>query len=299
MSETVFDALSVKKVFWQTERTIPGTNWHIRGYSRSAFRTGFYIPDLDIMLDAGPQCFSKPSHIFITHTHCDHIAALPFTLIGDEAGTHMFHIHVPRAAEQYVENYIKAMFQANCMVTDIDMSGWFTLHPRESGNTFDIQCNKVDLRVEVFKCDHKIPTISYGFTETKQKLRAEYASLHGSQIAALRKAGTEITEAVPYKRFAYVCDTSIAVFDENPSLLTYPVIMIECTFLYPDELGNAAATQHIHWQQLEKHVVENPGIQFIVFHFSQRYRDAEINEFFNTVCSEKGINNVMPWIQET
>jgi phosphoribosyl 1,2-cyclic phosphodiesterase len=66
-----------KKVFWKTSFAIPGTPWLLSGYSRSAYRTGFFINGIDIMLDAGPQTFRKPGYIFITHTHADHIAELP------------------------------------------------------------------------------------------------------------------------------------------------------------------------------------------------------------------------------
>ena len=80
-----------RKVFWRKNYLVKNSpQWTISGYSRSAFRTGFYINSLDIMLDAGPQCFKKPKHIFITHSHGDHIANLPFTLIGDEEGGHKF-----------------------------------------------------------------------------------------------------------------------------------------------------------------------------------------------------------------
>jgi hypothetical protein len=38
---------------WKQKWSIPNTPWTITGYSRAAYRTGFYIPELDIMLDAG------------------------------------------------------------------------------------------------------------------------------------------------------------------------------------------------------------------------------------------------------
>lgn len=58
--DDVPDAISVKNIHWRKSWAIPGTPWTIRGYSRSAYRTGFFVPDLDLMLDAGPQNFSKP-----------------------------------------------------------------------------------------------------------------------------------------------------------------------------------------------------------------------------------------------
>ena len=78
MDQTVeiMEPVKVKMIHWQKKMTIPGTPWEICGYSRSAYRTGFYISGLDMMLDAGPQNFNKPTHIFITHTHIDHIACL-------------------------------------------------------------------------------------------------------------------------------------------------------------------------------------------------------------------------------
>lgn len=49
------DSNTVKSMYWQKDWQIPTTSWTIRGYSRSAYRTGFYIPELDMMLDAGPN----------------------------------------------------------------------------------------------------------------------------------------------------------------------------------------------------------------------------------------------------
>ena len=76
------------------------------------------------------------------------------------------------------------------------------------------------LQVEVFECDHPIPTISYGFSETKQKLKDQYKSLPGKEIGRLRKEGNiEITLKVINRPAAYVCDTSIDVFGLNPTML--------------------------------------------------------------------------------
>jgi ribonuclease Z len=104
-------------------------------------------------------------------------------------------------------------------------------------------------------------------------------------------SGVEVTEPVLFKRFAYVCDTTIKVFNRNPSILEYPVIFIECTFLYDDEIEMASGKKHIHWADLKKVVKKNSDKQFILFHFSQRYKDEEIREFFE----KEAVPNVLCW----
>jgi len=174
------DALTIKVSHWAKEMVIPETSWKIRGFSRSAYRTGFYIPELNIMLDAGPQNFNKPKHIFITHTHIDHIACLPLTMIGEECGNHIFNIYAPLSSHTYIHNYIKAMFDVNSM-GDVNISPWYMFKGLIKHDTVALDANKTKLLVEVFECDHKIPTVSYGFSEIKSKLKDEYKSFSGKR----------------------------------------------------------------------------------------------------------------------
>jgi len=288
------DALQIKNIHWQQKWKIPKTPWSICGFSRSAYRTGFYIPDLGLMLDAGPQNFNKPSHIFITHTHIDHIACLPFTMIGDANGNHIFNIYAHSQAKIYIDNYIKSMFSLNAMTEVNECVDWYKYNSLNEFQVFRCTMNKQELEINVFKCDHTIPTLSYGMSEIKQKLKDEYSSLPGKEIGALRKQGVQVTHEVTNKKFAYVCDTTISVFDMNPQILEYEVIFIECTFFMPDELENAVKTQHIHWDHLKKYVIQFPNISFMLFHFSQRYRDEEISIFFQKEV-DNGINNLFWW----
>ncbi|CAB9514392.1 Inherit from COG: Zinc phosphodiesterase [Seminavis robusta] len=288
LTQASMDPLKVKMSHWQKKLVIPGTPWDICGYSRSAYRTGFYIAALDMLLDAGPQHFGNPTHILITHTHIDHCACLPFTLIGDES--HQPHIYAVAKAGPRILQYVSGMFSVNAM-EDCDASPFYTFHGLEPHSQFQLTTKKTDLEIQVFECDHPIPTISYGFAEKKHKLKSEYLKLPGKEIGKLRKEGVEITQEVVQKKFAYVCDTSIDVFALNPSILAYPVVFIECTFLWDDELENAIQTKHVHWSQLKPIVEQHPGIVFVAFHFSQRYRDDEIEEFF----AKENMPNVIWW----
>lgn len=297
------DALDVKKVYYGYKSwKIPGTPWEICGYSRAAYRTGFYISALDLLLDAGPQHFARPSTIMITHTHGDHIANLPFTLIGFDETKERTNMAVqvcgPAEAKFHMEEYIDVLFTTNAMTDPSpreELDKYYKYNGFKPGEIVEMILHKEKITVEIFACDHRIPTISYGFTEVKKKLLSEYLTKTGKEIAALRKEGVEVMHNVPFKRFAYVCDTTINVFTMNPTLLEYPVIFIECTFIKPDEVEMASGKDHIHWNDLEPIVVLNPHITFMLFHFSQRYKDAEIVEFFDKIIVDKKINNLHYW----
>ena len=104
-------------------------------------------------------------------------------------------------------------------------------------------------------------------------------------------SGIDVTEELLLKRFAYVCDTTIKVLDRNPSILEYPVIFIECTFLYEEEIEMASGKKHIHWSELKPITKQYSDKTFVLFHFSQRYKDEEIRDFFES----ESLPNVVCW----
>lgn len=297
------NSLDARTSHWKQEWSIPNTQWKIKGYSRAAYRTGFYIPELDIMLDAGPQCYNQPSHIFITHTHGDHIANLPFTLISDSNVEKIVQIYGPKDAEKHVRKYISCLFEVNAMLDSEEMSDghWFDYNGYNDStiNEFRVVLNKTLFLINVVECVHSIKTVSYCFSIITNKLKSEYTSLPGKEIAVLRKNGVEITEEIIKKKFAFICDSSIQVLVNNPIILTMPMIIIECTFLYPEEEENSIATKHIHWYHLKPYVIANPSTIFVLIHFSLRYKDQEIIEYFEKEKLDYNLNNIKVWAGET
>lgn len=289
-----------RKVFWKKKYIIKNSpQWQISGYSRSAFRTGFYVNGLNIMLDAGPQCFKKPEHIFITHSHCDHIANLPFTLIDEEDGNHKYNLYGPKKAENKIKNYISSMFEANSLSDNIPIDDWFTYNGLEKKDKkISVVTNKNKLDVEIIKCHHNIPTISYGFGLKKKKINPKYIGLNGKEIVWLKKKGVDISVEVLKKIFCFICDTSIKVFDDNPFIFDYSTIFIECTFIREGEEELATKKNHIHWNQLKPYVKEHPDITFMLFHFSLKYKDEEIEEVMEVEFKNEGINNVDLWLSD-
>lgn len=289
------DSHQIRNSRWTQAYHLKKLNFTIKGYSRAAFRTGFYIHELGIMLDAGPQNFNKPDHIFITHTHGDHVAELPFTLIGDESGNHIFNIYGPKGSGKHVSNYIQSMFDMNIMgQVPIKTGEWYRYIEVSDPQDLHLDLKNNDIRIRVIDCDHAIPTVSYVFRTIKSKLKPEYLKLPGREIASLRKSGVEVTHPVEKHLFAYVCDCSIeTVMKYEDELVKCPYIIIECTFLMEDEVENAISTKHIHWSQLEPFVAKYPEVDWILIHFSLRYRDSEIRDFFAEPQSK--YSNLMIW----
>ena len=290
--------MEARKVFWKRTYLIEKTpQWSITGYSRSAFRTGFYVNGLNIMLDAGPQCFKKPDHIFVTHPHADHIANLPLTLIGSSEETHKYNINCPKEASDKLKKYIVSMFEANALCDDLPVDDWFTIHPLACDDEpLELTCNKSKIKIEIIKCDHGIPTLSYGFGLIKNKLNPIYQGKSGKELRELRKSGVNITTKVIEKKFCFVCDTSIEVFKMNPCILDYSTVFIECTFIKDGEEATAVAKKHVHWKQLKPYVLDNPDVRFVLFHFSLKYKDQEIKDIMDVEFKKDGITNVDLWL---
>ena len=302
---------NIKEAHWKQKWSMPLTpSWTITGFSRAAYRTGFYIPELDIMLDAGPLIFRHPTNIFITHTHGDHIANLPLSFLGyEQKDNQLIQMYGPKQAENYLRNYISCLLEVNTLKPKEERvnNEWYYYNGFEIHTLFRTILRKTKFEIEVILCDHSIPTISYGFSLIKQKLKEEYQGMKSKEIVTLRNSGIEITQEVIEKKFIFICDTSISIFTTYPQILFYPIIFIECTFLYPEEIENAIQTKHIHWRDLEPFVACNPNVLFVLIHFSLRYKEQEIIDFFREIKrrarneneNENIYENIKLWVGDT
>lgn len=280
--------------------SIPDTQFTIKGYSVAALRTNFFIKELGIMLDAG---LSSPNytieHIFITHGHADHTANAPFHIYAKKENMKI-QMYAPREMTKFLKSYVESAyllssdcdFEAlNIQSEDLYLYNYYEMKSVSSGDKFEINIKNRNYTVEVIKCYHSVPCVGYGLIEKRQKLKEEYKHLSGKEIGELRKKGENINYIQDCHFLLFLGDTSKEILkDEN--IKKYKTIMIECTFLYDDDLDQAEKTFHIHWKDLEPFVEENPNITFVLYHFSQRYKQKELIDFFEKV----ELKNIFPWI---
>lgn len=278
-----------------------GANFSLQGHSISARFSGFWIPEYQIMFDAGIPSPFNPLHIFITHGHSDHAFMLPVILTG--INTKPF-VYVPRGCGQLVRNLLIAKHQlSRCdgnAPFDVDRA--CTLVEVQDGDSVPITVQGgLPMIVRVFATEHKVPSVGFALFHVRSRLKPEFSSLKGPELAQKRKAGVELNMQVQVPCVAYVGDStpkwlSHRLFVENE----FPIILCESTFVgaleeEPQRAIDAAAEHgHTNWDELgpliAKKQVEGANTTFVLVHWSDRYSMKTIEKFF------EGKKNIFAWI---
>ena len=275
---------------WKTWR-IAGTGLSLSGYSRANDKTFFHVPELRCALDAGLVEGRQVDTVLLTHTHHDHVKDLDF--LAAKAGTD---VYLPAASLSYAEDFLTASAKLNHGADyDPGLAG-HALHGVGQGDEFRFGKRH---HVRVVECQHKVPCVGYAVSEVGKALVPEFAALReslpgkefGALMARKRAEGVAVEQEVLRPLFVFMGDTHPDVFGRNPWLFEFPVVITECTYLYDSELERASRVGHTVWSQLRPYVVEHPGTVFVLTHFSLRYSDREVVEFFK----ENGAANTVVW----
>jgi len=280
----------MEKSYWKKVSSVKlkGTPYSIIGYSVAARNTGFYIPELRVALDCGVPANHSPEHIFITHCHLDHCGCVPNIII--DMGTIEPEIITPKAAEDQFRNYIHHTFVMTKNNINPNIHNKYKLIGVNSGERFFTYIKKMPYVIDIFKSFHTVPCMSYGFNEIRTKLKPELKELPQYELEKLKLSGVEITNTVEVPQFCFLGDTDERIFS-NPIIQKFPTVIVECTFLYDEHVKNAKKDKHMHWIKLKPFIESNPHITYILIHFSSRYSDEDINEFFK----DKKLDNMIVW----
>jgi ribonuclease Z len=255
-------------------RTLIHKDLTIEGYSRAAVQSCWRIPELKLGFDLGtqPWDFMGTPVWFVSHTHLDHIAALPVYV----ARRRMMKmdppvIYLPEHAIDLVNHILKAF-------TRLDRGRLpCELLPIRPGD--DIELSR-ELAVSVAATRHTVPSLGFVVWERRKKLRPEYQTLTGEQIRDLRLSGTEVTEERRIPILAYTGDTAPEGLDSNPVMYEAKVLITEMTFVAPSHRKDKIHKHgHMH---LDDYVARKGRFQnevIIAMHFSTRYHDSQITHW--------------------
>ena len=242
----------------------------VEGYSRAAVQSYWRIPELRMGFDLGahPWDFMGTATWMISHTHLDHIAALPSyvarrRMMKMEPPT----IYLPEYAVENVKAVLSAFTRLDRGRLPCDLIGVIP------GDEIDFSR---ELTIEVIKTRHTIPSVGYIVFERRFKLKKQYLGLSGDEIRKLRESGTEITVEQKKPLVGFVGDSTPEVFDDYPELYKARILITELTFVDPQhrkELIHKNGHMHIDDYVARADKFENEVI--VAGHFSTRYNSRQ------------------------
>jgi ribonuclease Z len=249
----------------------------IEGYSRAAVQTYWRVPELKIGFDLGgqPWDFMGTPTWLVTHTHLDHIAALPVyvarrRMMRMEPPT----IYLPAEGIEDVRRLLLVMQRLDrgrmiCRLNGI-----------KPGDEIELSRDHV---VTVFPTSHTIPSVGYLVWERRFKLKEEYHGLPGDQIRDLRLAGTAVTKEVRTPILAYTGDTSPAGIDNYPPVFEAKILITELSFIRPNHRREKIHKfGHMHLDDFIERADRFRNELIICAHFSTRYHAQEVERVVAT-----------------
>lgn len=247
-------------------RTIVHKDLTIEGYSRAAVQTYWRVPELKVGFDLGaqPWSFMGTATWFVSHTHLDHIAALPVyvarrRMMKMEPPT----IYVPESALDTLQRILKLFVRLDRGRLPCE------LVPAKPGDEIELSREHV---VTVSATRHTVPSLGFIVWERRRKLKPDYHQLSGEQIRDLRLGGTEVTQERRLPRLAYLGDSAPDGLDNCPPMYEAQVLITELTFVAPGHRKDKIHKfGHMHLDDLIERRDRFHNELILAGHFSTRY----------------------------
>jgi len=263
----------------------------VEGYSRAAVQSYWRVPELKLGFDLGgqPWSFMSTSTWFLTHTHLDHIAALPVyvarrRMMKMEPPT----IYLPEMAIEPVEKLLKA-------VSRLDRGRLpCALLPARPGDEIELSREHV---VTVSSTTHTLPSVGYVVWERRRKLKHEYHGLPGDKIRDLRFSGVDVTQEVRTPLVAYLGDSSPEGLDRCPAMYEAMILITELTFVaHSHRKEKIHKFGHMHLDDLLARRDRFRNEVVIATHFSTRYTDDRIRRILGKRLPDMLDGRLQVWL---
>jgi len=249
----------------------------IEGVSIAGHESFYKVPAFKCLLEFGraPEDVVGYSTVCLTHGHLDHAAGIAHHASRRRlTGLPPARVFAPEEAVPDLEAWL-AISQR---LENVDYGAHVT--PAVPGESVML---RNDLELRFLPGRHRVPTVGYLFSEIRHKLEDEFQGLEGPEIAALRQKGTEVTRREEIPLLGYPGDCGPEIFDAAPELFRARVLLIECSFVAPEDRDRAREYAHIHLDDIAQRATLFENEAIVLTHFSLRYRPEEILEALGTL----------------
>lgn len=272
-------------------KTLTHKDLTIEGYSRAAVQTYWRVPELKVGFDLGaqPWAFMGTPTWLVSHTHMDHLAALPAYV----ARRRMMRmeppvIYLPEHAIDPVEKILR-------LFSRLDRGRLpCQLLPARPGDEIELSRENV---VSVVATQHTIPALGFVVWERRRKLRPEYQGLAGDEIRDLRLSGVDVTREIRIPRLAYVGDSSPEGLDRNPVFYEAEVLITELTFVAPrhrkDKIHKFG---HMHLDDFVERRDRFKNELIVASHLSTRYHADQVQRYVDRALPDRLGGRLRLWI---
>jgi ribonuclease Z len=263
----------------------------IEGYSRAAVQSYWRVPELKLGFDLGaqPWDFMGTPTWFLTHTHLDHVAALPVyvarrRMMRMEPPT----IYLPESAVEDVRKLLLVMQRLDRGRMVCHLNGV------KAGDEIELSRDHV---VTPFATTHTIPSLGYVVWERRFKLKEEYHGMPGDRIRDLRLSGVAVTREMRTPLVAYTGDTSPAGLDGFPPVFQAKVLITELSFVRPNHRREKIHKfGHLHLDDFLERADRFENELIICAHFSTRYHPDEVRRYVDKKMPPKLRERVKLWL---
>lgn len=263
----------------------------IEGYSRAAVQSYWRIPELKLGFDLGahPWDFMGTPTWLISHTHLDHVAALPVyvarrRMMKMEPPT----VYVPVEAIEDVRKLLLIMQRLDRGRMAVELKGI------AAGQEIVLSREHV---VTAFNTVHTVPSRGFLVWNRRHKLMEKYKDLSGDQIRDIRLSGTPVTDEVRTPLLAYTGDTSPGGLDNYPPLYEAKVLITELSFIRPGHRREKIHKYgHMHLDDFLDRADRFQNELIICAHFSTRYHPREVRQYVSSKLPANLKDRVRLWL---
>ncbi len=226
------------------------------------------LPRFKLMFDVGRGAgrLIEIPRLLLTHGHLDHSAGVPYYISQRNLrGLAPAEVYCPPEMAGPLGKIMELWRQ----IEDYDMR--YEIQPVEYGRLYPLHGNYF---FQAIRSVHRVASNGYAIIEKTTRLRPEFRSLPGPQIARLKKERDDMFVEYHLPVVTFSGDTQVEFLVENELVRRSKVLFMECTFIDDARpVERARKWGHTHLDEIVQHAELLRDVEKLyLIHFSPRYR---------------------------